>query len=135
MEGSRKVRVLAHENTSVPLPRGLTMPTGKLTPVPAPGRTHWRTHAFCLSGLLTAVPAPAWEGRQGAGQGSIRMAVHRRRKGVYPPPPIQTKVTIVGKNEIYDRENLIGPSFVHKLFGTRPTPSPPFNTSLGLREH
>ena len=36
-----------------------------------------------------------------------------------PPPPsgetLQTKVTIVGKNEIYNRENLVGPFLVHNL--------------------
>ena len=41
------------------------------------------------------------------------------------PPPPQTKVTIVGKNEIYNWENLIGPFLVHKLLGPRPPPSPP----------
>ena len=36
-----------------------------------------------------------------------------------PPPPPQTKVTIVRKNEIYNRENLF---LVHKLLGPRPPP-------------
>ena len=34
-----------------------------------------------------------------------------------PPPPPPTKVTIVGKNEIYIRENLVGPFFIHKFLG------------------
>ena len=38
---------------------------------------------------------------------------------------LQTKVTIVGKNEIYNRENLVGPFLVHKLLGPR-HPLPPF---------
>ena len=45
-----------------------------------------------------------------------------------PPPPLQTKVTIVGKNEIYNRENLVGPFLVHKRLGPRsppPLPSTP----------
>ena len=41
-----------------------------------------------------------------------------------PKPPPQTKVTIVGKNEIYNKENLVGPFLVHKIFGSQ-TPSPP----------
>ena len=50
-----------------------------------------------------------WDVRGGrGGQGSTRMAVHRRRRGGLPPfnlfppgpPPPQTKGTIVGKNEI-----------------------------------
>ena len=43
-------------------------------------------------------------------------------------PPPKTKVTFVGKNEIYNQENLIGPFLVHKLLGPRPplAPSPPF---------
>ena len=60
------------------------------------------------------------------------MAVHHRRRGVNPsldPPPPQTKATIVGKNEIYNRENLIGPFLVQQLLGLRPPPSS--NTSLG----
>ena len=47
------------------------------------------------------------------------MAVHRRRRGGYPPHP-QTKVTIAGKNEIYHWENLFGPFLVHRLLGPRP---------------
>ena len=42
-----------------------------------------------------------------------------------PPPPPRTKVTIVGKNEIYGTENLIGPFLVHKLLGPSPPPRPP----------
>ena len=37
-------------------------------------------------------------------------------------PPPQTKVTIVGKNEIYKRENLVGLFLVQKLLGPRPPP-------------
>ena len=43
--------------------------------------------------------------------------------GGVPPPP-QTKVTIVGKNEIYIRENLMGPFLV-------PDPPPPPKSSGG----
>ena len=39
-----------------------------------------------------------------------------------PSPPLQTKVTTEGKNEIYDRENLVGPFLVHKILGPRPPP-------------
>ena len=39
------------------------------------------------------------------------------RQGGYPPP---TKVTIVGQNDIYKRENLVGPFLGHKLLGPRP---------------
>ena len=47
-----------------------------------------------------------------------------------PPPPQQTKVTIVGKNVIYIRENLVGPFLVHKI-PDPPCPTPPsFNISL-----
>ena len=53
-------------------------------------------------------------------QGSIRMAVHLRRKGA-----LQTEVTIVGKNEIYNTENLVGPFWVDNFFGSRPSPPPP----------
>ena len=43
-----------------------------------------------------------------------------------PPPRPPTKVTIVGKHEIYMRKNLIGPFLVHKLLGPRPPPPPPW---------
>ena len=55
-----------------------------------------------------------------------------------PPPPthtwtpaLQTKVTIVGKNEIYRWENLIGPFLVPELLGRRPA-APPHSSLLLL---
>ena len=62
--------------------------------------------------------------RMGERQGSTRMAVHHRRREDTPlwiPLP-QTKVTIVGKNEIYHSENLVGPNLVHNFWGPRPPP-------------
>ena len=41
-----------------------------------------------------------------------------------PSPSAQTKVTIVGKNEIYKRENLVRLFLVHKLLGPKPPPPP-----------
>ena len=41
-------------------------------------------------------------------------------------PLIPPKLTIVGKNDIYHWENLVGPVLVHKLFGPRPPSLPPF---------
>ena len=59
------------------------------------------------------------------------------------PGLLQTKVTIVGKNEIYHRENLVGPFLVHNLLGPKPPLPPPlilpsggglkFNTAAPLR--
>ena len=42
-----------------------------------------------------------------------------------PSPPPQTKVTIVGKNEIYSRENLVRPFLVHQVLGPKPPPPLP----------
>ena len=42
-----------------------------------------------------------------------------------PSPPPQTKVTIVGKNEIYNRENLVRPFLVHQVLGSKPPALPP----------
>ena len=42
-----------------------------------------------------------------------------------PSPPPQTKVTIAGKNEIYNRENLVRPFLVHQVLGPKPPPPPP----------
>ena len=52
---------------------------------------------------------------------------------MHPPPPPRTKGTIVGNNEIYRRETLIGPFLVHKCLGPRPPPPPssPSDTSWG----
>ena len=80
--------------------------------------------------MAELVEAKGWGGKQvwkGVGHGGyrqegIRMAVHHRRRGGAPlnPLPPQTKVTIVGKNEIYNWENLVGPFLVRKLLGPRP---------------
>ena len=67
----------------------------------------------------------------GGSQGSIRMAIHdgSGRKGLPPPP--WTKVTIVGANGIYDREN------GRAIFGTQSfgsqTPPPPHPLSITSR--
>ena len=51
------------------------------------------------------------------------MAVHHRRSPPPPPPrrtlppPLQAKV---GKSEIHNGENLIGPFLLHKLLGPNP---------------
>ena len=42
-----------------------------------------------------------------------------------PSPPPQTKVTKVGKNEIYNRENLVRPFLVHQDLGPKPPPPLP----------
>ena len=56
-------------------------------------------------------------------QANIRTADNHKRSP--PPPSPQTKVTIVGKNEIYNRENPIGPFLVHNVFRSQtPPPSP-----------
>ena len=66
----------------------------------------------------------------GGSQGSIRMAIHdgNGRKGLTPPGPSSppTKVTIVGANGIYDRENRENGRaiFDTQSFGSQ-TPPPP----------
>ena len=53
--------------------------------------------------------------------------------GTPPPPDAPPHQSDRGKNEIYNRENLIGPFLVHKILGpSPPLPPPPLsNTSLG----
>ena len=64
---------------------------------------------------------------------------HKGRGGLQPPhdirflretpqpwtPPPKTQVTIVGKNEIYHRENLVGSFLVHHFLGPRAPFAPP----------
>ena len=61
-------------------------------------------------------------------EGSIRMAVHRRRRGVPPrwTTPLQTKVTIAGNNEIYNWENLSGHFWYTNFWVPDPTSTPFF---------
>ena len=83
---------------------------------------------FGHRGVKVVIPAVTGE-RQGWQKGDFwtvstdhRMAVHRRRSppALDPPPPtLQTKVTIVGKNESYHWENRVGPFLVHTLLGPR----------------
>ena len=61
------------------------------------------------------------------------MAVDRRRRGATPPPgppspPLQTKVTIEGKNEISN--GAMSGHFRYTRFWVPSPPSPPSNTSL-----
>ena len=68
------------------------------------------------------------EGRGRGGvppQGFFRI-IKNQGGGTPPPsPPPQTKVTIVGKNEIYNRENLVRPFLVHQVLGSKPPPPLP----------
>ena len=56
------------------------------------------------------------------------MAAHHRRGGEPLDPTPQTKVTIVGNNEIYNREP-------YTNFWVPDPPSPPSNTSLSVPIH
>ena len=62
-------------------------------------------------------------------QGFFRIIKNQRGGGdpspKTPSPPPQTKVTIVGKNEIYNRENLVRPFLVHQVLGPKPPPPLP----------
>ena len=69
-----------------------------------------------------------------AGRATIR-TVDNRRRSPPPPlwtPPLQTKVTVVGKDQICNRDNLIGPVLVHKALGSQipPPPLPPPSSFL-----
>ena len=78
-------------------------------------------------GAVWGVRAEGWGCFHGASaQGSIRMDVHcGRTPPPWTPPPPPTKVTIVRKNKLYNRVNLIGISLVHTLLGPRPPPPIP----------
>ena len=66
-------------------------------------------------------------------QGPRKETTTRRNvtQGGYPPVPqhFQTKVTIVGENEIRNWENVVGPSLVNNFSGPRP-PLLPLRTPL-----
>ena len=81
-----------------------------------------RISAFCCRlGVVCAVRAvhkcPL---TMRCGQGIFRII-----KNKTPSPPLQTKVAIVGKNEIYNRETHVGPILVHKVLGPKPPPPLP----------
>ena len=64
----------------------------------------------------------------GQGQGFFRIIKNQGGGDPSPKPPSpspQTKVTIVGKNEIYNRENLVRPFLVHQVLGPKPPPPLP----------
>ena len=87
------------------------------------GKLQFCNRHFVISGVLSP-PTPT----------PTKKIVETKKKdyGVssrygYPPPPrpLQTKVTVVGQNEMSHRENLIGPLLVHKRLGPSPPPPPP----------
>ena len=82
--------------------------------------------------MPAAVRMPPCHGRRFKGERPIGAATGQQsqppRPCANPPPPPKTKRTIVGKTEIYRRENLIQPFLVHKLLG--PRPPAPSDTSL-----
>ena len=53
-------------------------------------------------------------------QAYMRTADTRRRRVPLWTPSPHTEVTIVGKNELYNRRNLVGPFVVHNIFRPRP---------------
>ena len=72
--------------------------------------------------------------RMSSGEGPIGAAKGRQSDTapLCQPPPPKTKVTIVRKHEIWNRENLMGPFLGHTLLGPRPPPPPPFRAPLPL---
>ena len=109
--------------------------------VPAPtGLTSSRRHGREVGGGALHIICCGLVQPLGGGGGGLRSSdAPRPRLNFFAArrrviPPSQTKVTIVGKNEIYDWENLVGPFLVHKLLGSRPPlrpPSPPVTHSPG----
>ena len=58
-------------------------------------------------------------------QGVFRIIKNQRGGGSPKTPSPPTKLTIVGKREICNRGNLVGPFLVHKLLGPKPGPPLP----------
>ena len=96
-------------------------------PTPSLGHEAWpRFSATVLEGPRGVVLHAERPRLTRAGQARVgpnsRITLERPTTiGGAPPPPTQSKVTIVGKNEICHSENLVGPFLVHKLW----VPEPP----------
>ena len=123
--------------SELPVLQGITPPLRQVPPRPTPSQAAeavaWCPRPPPRSGCCALAewsnnthPQPPGGG---GGQGSIAMAVHCRRK----PPPLtpQTKVTIVGQNEICNGEDLVGPFLVRTLLGPRARPPPPPSNASG----
>ena len=103
--------------------------------------------ALCMCACLSVTHCPV---QAGAGEACLRvhagavvlkaqpltrMAVHRRRRGEgvlppgTPPPPPPDQSDHSGKNEMYNRENLVG-HFWYTNFWVPDLPPPPSHTSL-----
>ena len=89
-----------------------------------------KVHCFSQAIQVAAVPLCCLR----CPQGSIGIAGQRWRRGVTPSwkPPPPTKVATVAKNEIWDRENLVGHFWCTTIWVSDPPfpPSPPSHTSL-----
>ena len=77
--------------------------------------THTLLHAFAVQPTPPPRASLGYLKTKGGGDPSPKT----------PSPPPQTKVTIVGKNEIYNRENLVRPFLVHQVLGPKPPPPLP----------
>ena len=95
-----------------------------------PGRQIAPFHCtfVCHFGTRVFGPAEALGGDRAGGQGFFRIIKNQGGgdpSPKTPSPPPQTKVTIVGKNEIYNRKNLVRPFLVHQVLGPKPPPPLP----------
>ena len=99
-----------------------------------PRAVGWAVGGGCQGGLgrllsvTNAIEVASGGQWLGAGQGFFRIIKNQGGgdpSPKTPSPPPQTNVTIVGKNEIYNRENLVRPFLVHQVLGPKPPPPLP----------
>ena len=121
-EGARSLRHTESSTTGKALPATRGTRHTEFSPSKTHATHFVRRHRRRLYTSLGSGVCPFWMAPSPVG---VVREVSEWPYPLGPAPRLQTKMTIVGNNEIYNWENLSGPFMVYKLLGPGPPLPPP----------